>query len=61
MIFVRQNYDPFLVNLVKALAAGGAGLGRPPWMRIKVFPGRAAELLSGGTTITFKKGAILLK
>ena len=48
MIFVERNYDPFLVNLVKALAAGGAGLGRgrPPWMRIKVFPGRAAVVPS---------------
>ena len=44
--FVEQTYDPFLVNLVKALAAGGAGLGRPPWMRIKDFPGRPAVVPS---------------
>ena len=44
MIFVERNYNPLLVNLVKAPAAGGAGLDRnwPPWMRIKVFPGQAA-------------------
>ena len=34
MIFVECNYEPLLVNLVKALAARGADLsrGRPPWL-----------------------------
>ena len=48
VIFVERNYDHFLLNLVKAVTAGGAGLGRgqPPWMPIKVFPGRAAAVPS---------------
>ena len=37
VIFVEQNYDPLRVNLVKALAAGGEGLGQPPWMRSKLI------------------------
>ena len=48
VIFVERNYDSFLLTIVIVLAAGGAGLGRgwPPWMRIKVFPGRTAAVPS---------------
>ena len=48
MIFVAQNFNLFLANLVTVLSAEGAGLGhgrsRPLWMRIKVFPGQAAAV-----------------
>ena len=50
VIFVEQKDNHFSLNLVKALAVGVAGLtrgcDRPRWMRIKVFIGRAALMLS---------------